>query len=81
LERIWAEADFVSDYIWNETMIRNRNDPDKRARNSDLVPYMLMKKVLDEIISLDARSSTDKSLVLQTWLGPILLYIETINEH
>jgi hypothetical protein len=40
-----------------------------------------MKKVLDEIISLDAGSSTDKSSVLQTWLGPILLYIETINEH
>ena len=54
-------------------MIRTRNDLDKWTRNSDLVPYMLMKKVLNEMISLDARSSTR--------LGLIILYIQTINKH
>jgi hypothetical protein len=67
--------------IWNETMVGTGNDPDKRAKNSDLIPYMLMEKVLDEIISLDARSSMDKSSVLQTFLGPTLLWISTIQDQ
>ena len=40
-----------------------------------------MKKVLGEIVSLDAGSSTDKSSVLQTYVGPILLWISSIEEQ
>jgi hypothetical protein len=67
--------------VWHETMIRTGNDPKKRAVNSDLATYTLMKKVLREITALDDESSTGSSSVSQNWLGPILLYISTTHEH
>jgi hypothetical protein len=67
--------------IWSETMTRTTNDPDKRARNADLVPYTMMERVLNEMTCLDPSDSNGESTEhLRKYFEPVYLWISTIQE-